>query len=1447
MFRTRKLTLETSEDQSWASWAFFGISVLTALFVVSRYNFLLFHGLAELFSIAVAWALAMLVWNTRRIIHNDALVFIAIAYFFIGFVDLIHTLAYKGMGVFDDKWGANLPTQLWIAARYMESISLMLFPLLLGKRVRPLLTLGIFTGTTIIVFCSIFIWTIFPVCYVEGMGLTTFKKFSEYIICLMLAAGIVLLFRKRTHLNPEAFWLMTSAMIITILGELAFTFYASVYGLSNIVGHFFKIISFFLIYTALVRSSLTKPYSNLFLELEKEKEALKESEERYRILVDFLPLPVLLTQNEEIVFNNPSAVRLFGVKDKSELIGSSPNQWIHPDYAEQAFLRRNRLQEPGGRAEPVELRLITQDGRNVFVLANAASIIHKSKTALLSVFQDITATKQAENALRESEKRYRDIASVHAGMIWEVDENFSVTHLSGRVCEILGYEQDEIIGKNPLFLVDPKDRERVGFVMSRLSQEREPIKNIEYWCRNKDGRRVRILTNGISFFSPNGRFLGSRGTHLDVTETYWARRRRDLILRVHDLSQESDSAISALISEACAELTDSPMSFFGMLEPDESAMIAHVWSPQAMAECRIPDKPLRFPIETAGLWAEPIRRREPLIYNDYSLVPEKRGLPDGHVVITRYLGVPIIEGDKVIAVAGVANRPAEYDETHIMRLRLTISIVSDFLATRSKEKALIKSEEAHRALVEGLPDVIMRFDREGRHLFVSDNVREEVDIEAAQFIGKTHAELGFPEAQCRFWEESIQRVFDTGAPLETEFTLKGYKLWPTVHNWRIVPERDAHGNVSSVLSISRDITAHRQAEHEYKTLFSEMLDGFAVHEIICDMEGSPVDYRFLAVNPAFERMTGLKAESIVGRNVMEVLPGTERHWIETYGKVALSGEPISFESYSAEIGKHFEVTAYRPLPGQFACIFQDITESKRAEEALRESEERFRGIFKTSPTGIAIVDTSNQQFLQANESFLKIVGYSIEELKKLKVDDITVPDDWEIERDLITDYLNSHVSKYELVKRYKRKDGEIRHVQISGDILQRHDGEQPLAVANVLDITDRINAEKEKDQLQDQLQQAQKMEAIGTLAGGISHDFNNLLQAINGYAQLLLMEKSDNDPEYNSLKAIQDAGIRASGLVRQLLLFSRKVDSAKRPLELQYQVEQAKKMLERTIPKMVEIQVNMGNRLWTINADPIQMEQMLLNLGTNAADAMPDGGRLLFDIKNASLEDDFLVENPGAEHSRYVLLTVSDTGCGMDNATLEKIFDPFFTTKEIGKGTGLGLASVYGIVKSHDGYINCISEVGQGTTFKIYLPAIVQPEVEETRDVELEPIPSGAETILLVDDEKAIRGFAQQALMKFGYNVITASTGEEALEFYSDKSKEIDLIVMDIGMPGMGGHKCLMELLKLNPEVKVVIASGYSMEKKSIESGANGFVGKPYQLTDLLNTVRTVLDKEAGS
>lgn len=513
-----------------------------------------------------------------------------------------------------------------------------------------------------------------------------------------------------------------------------------------------------------------------------------------------------------------------------------------------------------------------------------------------------------------------------------------------------------------------------------------------------------------------------------------------------------------------------------------------------------------------------------------------------------------------------------------------------------------------------------------------------------------------------------------------------------------------------------------------------------------------------------------------------------------------------------------------------------VSELFLKDEALKESEEKYRQLFQMESDAIFIIENATGFILEVNTAASVIYGYTREEFLERKNIDISAEPD---------KTRKSAESGEEVipVRYHRKKDGTVFPVEITATHMTWQGRE--VHIAAVRDITFRIKAEEEKAKIEEQYQQAQKMEAVGTLAGGVAHDFNNLLQAINGYSEILLLEKTESDPEYETVLNIRKAGARAAQLVKQLLLFSRKMEIERRPVNLNLEVENARKLLERTIPKMVDIKVRSGNGLWVVKADPVQMEQILLNLGINASDAMPDGGELVIETENVVLDESNAKNHIGAEPGRYVLLTVSDTGHGMDKHMVEHIFEPFYTTKEIGKGTGLGLASTYGIVRSHGGCITCYSEIGQGTVFRVYLPAIIQADADEREVIQAAQPKGGDETILVVDDEKPIRDFASQALKKFGYTVATASSGEEAIEIYTDHSREIELIIMDIGMPGIGGYKCLKEILKIDSEAKIIIASGYSVNGqvgKSLEAGAAGYVGKPYQLKDLLEKVRSVLD-----
>jgi PAS domain S-box-containing protein len=394
-------------------------------------------------------------------------------------------------------------------------------------------------------------------------------------------------------------------------------------------------------------------------------------------------------------------------------------------------------------------------------------------------------------------------------------------------------------------------------------------------------------------------------------------------------------------------------------------------------------------------------------------------------------------------------------------------------------------------------------------------------------------------------------------------------------------------------------------------------------------------------------------------------------------------------------------------------------------------------------------------------------------------------------------------------------------------------------------LTDLRRAAKENKELEAQLQSSQRMESIGTLAGGIAHDFNNILQAIFGYTQIMLMTKDAEDPEYGKLQAIESSAQKASELTKRLLLFSRKAESVLKPVDLGQEVVQVSEMLKRTIPKMISIELQLDEKLNVINADAGQTEQIMMNLGINARDAMPDGGKMVFKTENVTLDEDFCKKNLGSTPGEYVRLTVSDTGQGMDKEIQEHIFEPFYTTKETGKGTGLGLSMVYGIVKNHKGYITCESEPDQGTKFSIYFPVIDQ-EVE-TQDFleESIPIQQGNETILLVDDEQTHRDLGKEVLTGFGYKVVTVPDGEGALEFFRKDKKWADLVILDLIMPGMGGMRCLKELLKENPLTKVLVASGYSIKGSAndvIEAGAKAYISKPYNVKKMFKVVREILD-----
>ncbi len=514
-----------------------------------------------------------------------------------------------------------------------------------------------------------------------------------------------------------------------------------------------------------------------------------------------------------------------------------------------------------------------------------------------------------------------------------------------------------------------------------------------------------------------------------------------------------------------------------------------------------------------------------------------------------------------------------------------------------------------------------------------------------------------------------------------------------------------------------------------------------------------------------------------------------------------------------------------------------LFESRETVNTLRESEEKLKGTFEASPDPMVVYDTKGHpQYI--NSAFVEVFGWTMEELAGKPIP--FIPDD---QKDICRQQINALFDAgniVELETTRLTKHGKIINVLLKAALIKGPDGRPKGTIVNLADITESKKLEK-------QLRQARKMEAIGTLAGGIAHDFNNILQIISGYADITIMDKDKGSSDHANLQVILDAAGRAAKLIRQLLLFSRKVDTATKILNPNQEIRQVVNILSRTIPKMIRIQTDLSENLWNIKADPVQIEQVILNLGSNAADAMPSGGTLTIRTVNIRINSGTTNDLADMRPGDYVLITVSDTGCGMEKDIVEHIFEPFFTTKDVGEGTGLGLASVYGIVIKHRGYITCQSRPGKGTQFKIYMPAVDKTEgiIEDIEDTAT--LTGGTETILIVDDEATIRGFSSKALGYFGYSVMECSNGEQAIDIYQYGHNDIDLILLDIGMPGMGGYKCFEKLLAFDPEARVLIATGYNKDEnmtKVLEKRAAGYLGKPYKLSVLLKSVRKALDNK---
>jgi len=517
-----------------------------------------------------------------------------------------------------------------------------------------------------------------------------------------------------------------------------------------------------------------------------------------------------------------------------------------------------------------------------------------------------------------------------------------------------------------------------------------------------------------------------------------------------------------------------------------------------------------------------------------------------------------------------------------------------------------------------------------------------------------------------------------------------------------------------------------------------------------------------------------------------------------------------------------------------------VNKRKAADDALREGEEKYRTILESIEEGCFETDIDGNLTFFSNP-FLIILGYSRDELLGVNTAKYTSPDT-AAKMKRITERLREtgkpeNVTDYDVI----RKDGSNVSLELSVSLRKDQDG-LPTGYRGVLrDVSERKQTEEEKHKLENQLQQASKMESIGTLAGGIAHDFNNILMGIQGNASLMLLKIESDHPNYEKIKNIEKYVQNGTELTKQLLGFARRGKYLIKATDLNEIIEKSSSLFART-KKEIRVHTELSEDLWTAEVDRGQIEQVLLNLYVNAWQAMSTGGDLYLKTENIILDRSYLKPYK-VEPGRYVKISVSDTGVGIDKETQERIFEPFFTTKEMGRGTGLGLASVYGIIKSHGGYINVYSEKEKGTVFTIYLPA---SEKVAPKEIESGPaaIIKGSGTILLIDDEKMILDVGIELLEELGYTVKSAMSGTEAIDVFKEERGKIDLIIMDMIMPGMGGGETFDRLKEIDPDIKVLLSSGYSINgqaTKILRRGCDGFIQKPFNMNQLAEKVQRIL------
>ena len=795
-------------------------------------------------------------------------------------------------------------------------------------------------------------------------------------------------------------------------------------------------------------------------------------------------------------------------------------------------------------------------------------------------------------------------------------------------------------------------------------------------------------------------------------------------------------------------------------------------------------------------------------------------------------------------------------------------VVRDISQRTQVKKDLIKSEAKYRNILENMEEYYLETDLQGNFIFFNDSLCRMLGYAREELQNINYRKI-IPPEQHQYIFELSNEVYRTGETKKIIHHTVLTKDGSIRHIERsIVLMRSATGGPIGFSGIGRDVTQRLEAEwiiQKNERHLRLITDN--IRDIIWTMD---FDLQFTYLSPSVLHITGFTPEQVMKVSLKSLLPPEPDMMLEQMLAKELnqelareaSGEPIdknktvSFElQILRKTGEYFwaenRISFNRDengKPFEIVGVTRDISERKKAEEALRESEKRYRMIVENMSDAIATLDL-NLQYTYQSPSIERITGYSLEELKNLSAKERLTPESAAIAEKMLLEALNHESQKRSRRFRTQTLEVEAYHknggtvwLEITANFTRNENGEVTGILITSKDISERRKTAQEKEKLEKRLLQAQKMETIGRLAGGIAHDFNNMLSVILGYADLAKLHLPGNHPVLDDIAEIKKAAIRSRDITTQLLAFSRKQIISPKVIDLNEMITHTNKALVSLIGEDIHLTCHLEDHLQLVRIDPTQIEQILMNLAVNARDAMPGGGMLTVATKNILADDYYCERYEGLTPGHYACLSVSDNGIGMDQEILQNIFEPFFTNKETGKGTGLGLATVYGIVKQNNGVINVYSEPGYGTTFNIYLPATtMEKNVQEAPEKELAL--TGKGNILLVEDDPMVLKITEGMLECLGYDVIVAENPMDSIAICENPGINIDLVITDVVMPVMSGKELRNRLVEIRPDIKVLFMSGYPANIIAhhgvLEDGVQ-FIEKPFTLELLAAKVSEV-------